>query len=260
MGVMLALLVVGIWWSATGIILLLARRPRRTYAVTLSAATAVLAGATVLLRWSSEQLTIMGSCLAFGATILIWAWLEMSFLFGALTGPRQTACEAHCRGGRHLRHAIEAILYHKFATIGAGLLVVALTWHAPNQTGLWTFAILFGMRVSAKLNLFLGVPNTGETMLPAHLKYLGAFFRRSACNVLYPFSVAGALLLSVLLIGAACNLPDWSYQSAELTMLATLAVMGMFEHWMLMLPMRADAPWGVLRSTPPLRTGPGPVS
>lgn len=259
-GLMIVMYVAGIWWCSTGVILLLARRPQRTFATSLTIATAVLAGATLLLRWSSGLTTISGSCLALGATVLIWGWLEMSFLLGAITGPRLAPCEPGCRGGRHMLHAIEAILYHELATIAAAALVLLLTWRAPNLTGLWTFMILWGMRISAKLNLFLGVPNTGETMLPPHLRYLGAFFRYRAFNMLLPVSIAGALLLCVLLSAAAWDISGWDYRAAELTLLAALAALGMFEHCMLILPMPADAPWRALRSAPVLRPKPGPVT
>jgi len=258
-GVLIVLYVVGLWWCATGAILLLARRPRRTFATALCAATAVLAAATLLLRWSSGLTTIGGSCLALAAAVLIWGWLEMTFLMAAITGPRQAACECGSRGWRHLVHAVGAILYHELATLAAAGLVTALSWHAPNPTGLWTFMTLWGMRISAKLNLFLGVPNTGETMLPPHLRYLGAFFRRRALNVLFPVSVTAAMVLSVVLVSAACSTPGWDFRTAEFALLATLAVLGMIEHWMLVLPLPADAPWRALRALPLLRPKPGSV-
>jgi hypothetical protein len=99
------------------------------------------------------------------------------------------------------------------------------------------------MRISAKLNLFLGVPNTGEIMLPPHLKYLGAFFRRRKLNLLFPISMIATTFLSVLLIGAAASTQAWGFQAGMLTLLATLSSLAWIEHWMLILPMRADAPW-----------------
>jgi putative photosynthetic complex assembly protein 2 len=245
----LVLYVIAGWWGATGLILYLVRRPGDTFKRTLALGTVLGVAALVLLRWSSLSPTIGGACVAFFATLLIWGWLEMSFLFGVVTGPRRTASAAGLRGLTRLRHAIEAILYHELATIGAAVLVLALTWHAPNPTGFWTFMLLWGMRISAKLNLFLGVPNTGEIMLPPHLKYLGAFFRRRKLNFLFPVSMIATTLLCVLLIGAAVSAPAWGFQAGELTLLATLASLAWLEHWMLVLPMRADAPWKFTRAS-----------
>jgi hypothetical protein len=231
-GVGLVLYVIAGWWGATGLILYLVRRPVATFRRTLALCSVLALAALVLLRWSSTSATISGACAAFATTLVIWGWLEMSFLFGAVTGPRRSACAAGCRGFTRLRHAIEAILYHELATIGAAALVAALTWHAPNQTGLWTFMLLWGM-------------------LPPHLQYLGAFFRRRKLNPLVPISMIATTLLSVLLIGAAVSAPAWGFQAAELTLLATLSSLAWLEHWMLILPMRADAPWKFTRAPSP---------
>jgi putative photosynthetic complex assembly protein 2 len=257
-GLGLVLYVIGAWWGATGLILYLVRRPNQTFARSLGLGSVLAVLACVLLRWSSHSSTIGAACLAFGATLVIWGWLEMSFLFGAVTGPRRSACEAGCHGIGHLRHAIEAILYHELATIGAAGLVIGLTWQAPNTTGLWTFMLLWAMRISAKLNLFLGVPNTGEIMLPPHLKYLGAFFRRRRLNPLFPISMSIVTLLCGLLIGAVWGAPVWDFTACELALLATLATLAWLEHWMLILPMRADAPWKFTR-TATLRAGPNRI-
>jgi putative photosynthetic complex assembly protein 2 len=250
--------VVGAWWGATGLILYLVRRPSRTFTRTLVLGSVLTLLAMLVLRWSRESATIGAACAAFGATLLIWGWLEMSFLLGTVTGPRRSACAAGCHGTRHFRHAIEAILYHELATIAAAGLVTALTWQAPNRTGLWTFLLLWGMRISAKLNLFLGVPNTGEIMLPAHLKYLGAFFRHRKLNILFPISVTVTTVLCVQLIGAAWGRTSWDFKAGEMTLLATLATLAWLEHWMLILPMRADAPWTFTRPAA-VRAAPDPL-
>ena len=258
-GLALVVYVIAGWWGATGLILYLVRRLSQTFPRTLGIGSVLAVLALVLLRQSSLSATISGACVAFAATLVIWGWLEMSFLFGVVTGPRRTACAAGCRGFTRLRHAIEAILYHELATVGAAGLVFALTWHAPNPTGFWTFMLLWGMRISAKLNLFLGVPNTGEIMLPPHLKYLGAFFRRRKLNVLFPISMIATTLLCVLLIVAALSAPAWGFQAGEMTLLATLASLAWLEHWMLILPMRADAPWKFTRAAT-VNPAPDPMS
>ena len=55
----------------------------------------------------------------------------------------------------------------------------ALTRDGANQVGLWTFVILWAMRQSAKLNVFLGVRNLSEEFLPEHLRYLETSLRAS---------------------------------------------------------------------------------
>jgi putative photosynthetic complex assembly protein 2 len=57
---------------------------------------------------------------------------------------------------------------------GAWLIAAHHLGRQPNQVGTGTFAVLWVMRISAKLNLFLGVRNLSEELLPPHLAYLGA--------------------------------------------------------------------------------------
>ena len=44
------------------------------------------------------------------------------------------------------------------ALLAALITLVLGTWGAENTFGMWTFAILYFARISAKLNLYLGVP------------------------------------------------------------------------------------------------------
>ena len=257
-GLGLVLLVTAAWWCSTGAILRLGARPRSTFGQSMLIATLLLALAAVALHLSSASRTIASACIAFLATVVVWGWLEMTFLLGAITGPRRSSCPAGCHGWAHLRHAVEAILYHELVTIGGAALVAALCWRAPNQTGLWTYLILWGMRISAKLNLFLGVPNTAVSMLPPHLQYLGTFFRRRAASPMFIASVLAATALCAALIGAAHRVPGWSFLAAERTLLATLAALALLEHWMLVLPIPAHAPWSAWRAAPALPGEPRP--
>jgi putative photosynthetic complex assembly protein 2 len=248
------LCVIAAWWCTTGAILYLGRRPRSTYASTLMAATALLVVASLLLRLSSHSSGAAAACVAFGATLMVWGWLEMSFLLGAITGPRKSPCTRLAANRERLRQAIGAILYHELATIAGAALVLLLTWDAPNPTALYTYLLLWAMRISAKLNLFLGVPNTGETMLPAHLKYLGSYFRAARINRLFPWSVVLATALFVALVLAAHRAPPGGGEALRWTLLATLAGLAVLEHWMLIVPMPADAPWSAWRPTRTLRS------
>jgi putative photosynthetic complex assembly protein 2 len=246
-GLLLVLYVVGTWWSATGLILFLGRLHTRTFAWSLGIASLLLLPGGLMLFWSTHETSIRGACVGFAATLVIWGWLELSFLLGMVTGPRRGACSAGCRGFPHFIHALEAILYHELATLAAAGLIVMLSWHAANQTALWTFMMLWGMRISAKLNLFFGVRNTGEIMLPQQLKYLGTFFGQRKVSRLFPVSVTLASLLCGSLVVIAYSAPSWDFVASEVALLATLAALATLEHWMLILPMRADAPWRIMR-------------
>jgi putative photosynthetic complex assembly protein 2 len=239
--------VIAAWWLSTGCIFLLGRLSPATFRWSMLGATALLPAALWMLRASSHASTALGACLGFAAAIAIWAWLEISFLLGAVTGPRRAACAADCCGRRHFWHAVEAILYHEIVSLLLLALALALSWRAANQYGLWTLLVLWGMRVSAKLNLHFGVPNVGAAMLPPHLKYLASFFRQRRTSALFPLSVLIAAVSSVALVYAGWKARAEPLNGTGLTLLATLCTLGLIEHGMLTLSLPADAFWGWMR-------------
>ena len=245
------LYVIATWWCTTGAIFLLGRLQPRTFRWSLLGATATLFAAVWGLAWSADNTTVAGACVAFGSAVLIWAWLETTFLLGAITGPRRRACEPGCHGLRHFGHAVQTILYHELATLVAVLLVCALTWSAANPYGLWTFLVLWSMRVSAKLNLHFGVPNVGVEMLPPHLQYLAGYFRQRRLNPLFPVSVVVGAALSGWLVYAAWQARGTPFESTGLTLVATLATLGLIEHLMMAFSLPADSLWSWIRRLAP---------
>lgn len=231
------------WWFSTGLILLLDRLPRRTFIVSMLGAGAVLLLSAYGLVATRDMTTIGGAYLAFACGLMAWGFLEMTFLMGVITGPRRTACPAGCGGWRHFRHGIEAILYHELAIIAAALLVLAITWDSANRIGTWTFLILWTMRQSAKLNLFLGVPNTSEEFLPDHLRYLGSYFRRRPMNPLFPLSITGGTIVAVLLVQRAATATT-GFDATGYSLLAALMALALIEHWFMLLPFKSSALWG----------------
>jgi len=243
----LALLVIALWWSTTGAIFLLGRLPARTFRTSIGITSALLCVALCAIGWSTTAASTTGACVAFCAAIIVWAWLETTFLLGWITGPRRVGSEPGAGRWRHFTQAFATVLYHELATILAVALAAALSWRAANTTALWTLLLLWGMRLSAKLNLHLGVPNVGATMLPAQLRYLAGYFRQGRVSALYPLSLIGCTVLCVVLVHAAWLAPEDSFQFAGLTLLATLALLGLFEHVMLALPVPADTFWAWMR-------------
>jgi putative photosynthetic complex assembly protein 2 len=143
---------------------------------------------------------------------------------------------------RHFRHAIEAILWHELAIVAGALLVALATRGGSNRVGLLAFLVLWGMRESAKLNLFLGVRNLGEAFLPERLRYLLSFFRRRPMNLLFPVSVTVGSWLAVEFAGRALDATS-AFAVTGQAMLATLCALAMLEHWLMVLPLPADALW-----------------
>ncbi len=237
------LVAVGIWWLGTSVILLLDGLPRWTHRVSLMAATSVAATAFAGLVLTRSEGTAAGAYIAFFCAISIWGWNELSFLTGRITGPRRSACPADCRGPRHVGHAVATVLYHELAIAACGVSIFAITWNATNTIGAWTYAVLWVMRISAKLNLFLGVPNLSEELLPPHLSYLERYFRRRRMNALLPISLAAGTVATVWFARWALAPDATPHDSVGYGLVSTLMALAVLEHWFFVIPIPSTALW-----------------
>ncbi len=238
------LMAILLWWSATGAILWLDRFRAGSRGRVMIGATAMLALALVGLRLSAHDESPWGVHLAFVSALAVWGWNEIAFLSGCLAGSSKAPCPVGSTGWNRFGRGLGAVAHHEAALLLSGIAVAALCAGGPNRTGLAAFAILWAMRVSAKLNLFLGVPNAPHDMLPAHLAHLGSFFRRRAMNLLFPVSVTAATVLCLLLSQEALRPDITDADAASATLLAALAALGVIEHWFLVFPWRAETLWG----------------
>lgn len=232
-----------VWWFSTGAILWLDGLPQRTFRYSLAAASVIAAAALYGLDASGGDRSPLAAVIAFTSSLLVWGWLEMSFLMGFITGPRRTPCPFGARGWKRTRYALEAVLHHEIALVAGAVIVATATRDAANQTGFWTYMILWAMRTSAKLNVFLGVRNLSEAFLPDHLRYLQTYFTRRPMNLLFPFTVIAATTVATLLWRLAIIAPDGSFDAVSLGFLATLLSLAVLEHWFLVLPIPADVLW-----------------
>ena len=145
---------------------------------------------------------------------------ELSHRIG--DGVARVALPGRCFGWRRFIYATQTLIYHELAILGTALVVLTLTWGAPNQFGAWTFAILWLARLSAKLNVYLGVPNLTEEFLPRHLEYLKTYFRNRPMNLLFPISVTLSTLLTILCVGHAIAPKATSFEATGWTLLSSL--------------------------------------
>lgn len=232
-----------VWWFSTGVILYLNGLPRWTHPWTMLGATLLLGVALAGLAATRDDTRVTGAYLAFTCTLLVWAWQEVAFLLGYVTGPRRTPCPAGSTGWRRAGYALLTLLHHELALIVLALAVLAATWGGANPTGIAAFLIFWVMRQSAKLNVFLGVRNLNEDFLPAHLKYLQTYFRRAPMNALFPVSVIAASWLAALLWQAAAAHGVSAFEATALTFSGTLLSLAILEHWFMVLPLPSQALW-----------------
>jgi len=232
-----------IWWFSTGLILWLDRLPDTGVRWGLVLSSALAVAALFGLAHTARQATPTGAYCAFTCTLIIWGWHELTFLSGWLTGPRRHALAAGTVGWPRFVQSVRAILWHELGLLAMGIAVVLVTWDASNTVGIWTYGVLWTMRLSAKLNLFFGVRNFSEAFLPPHLKYLQSFFRRRRMNAFFPLAVGVATWVAVLLVQGALDPALPPGERAGQWLVAALLALAIVEHWLLVLPLETTALW-----------------
>ncbi len=237
------LFAVAAWWLSTVLIIYRAGMPRRTHIATLGGATVVLLFALYMLFVSRNDASVTGAYLAFIGGLAIWGWHEVSYLFGFISGPRPDAGPPACSGWRRFVLGVKTCLYHELAVVATAGVLAAALWQADNKVGLWTFVVLWLMRWSAKLNIFLGVRNLHDEFWPEHLAYLKSFVRQRPMNELFPVSIVFATAAVVMLVISAVSAGDDLAVRAGATLLATLLSLALLEHWLLVLRINDDALW-----------------
>jgi putative photosynthetic complex assembly protein 2 len=256
------LYVLFLWWFSTGVILYLDGLPRRTFKWTMGGATLLLVVALIGLAATRDDTRITGAYLAFTCGLAVWAWQEVAFLLGYVTGPRRTACPPLATGWLRARYALQAVLHHEIALVLLGAAVLAATWDGSNMVGPWTYAILYVMRQSAKLNVFLGVRNLSEAFLPPHLEYVQSYFRRAPGNPLFPVSVIASTVAAAFVWQAAVADGVSPFDAVAISFAGTLLTLAVIEHWFMMLPLPSQVLWNwglksrvADKPTDPLRSG-----
>ena len=232
-----------VWWLSTGFLVLLVRLPRHTYSVSLAGITVVLALALWGLAANRSDTTVWAAYVSFTCAILVWAWPELSLLTGLLTGPWRQPCPRGCDPWRRAAYAVRAILYHELALLAAGIAIIVVTWGGANPVGAWTFALLWLMRLSAKLNLFMGVGFFDDEFLPEHLRYLSSFFADRPINSLFVVSMVVSMLTVTVLVRKTMSPHASAFEIASFALLASLLGLAMLEHCCLVLPLPLTSLW-----------------
>ena len=237
-----------VWWFSTGLVLYLVCLPRQTHRWSLLGATTALGVAMWGLAASSMDPTVSGAYTAFCCAIAVWGWQEICFLTGVAMGPRTEPCPSGVDGWKRVGAAIQVIVYHELQLLALGVAVVLVTLDGTNQVGLWTYVVLWTMRLSAKLNLFLGVPFLHDDWLPVQLRYLRSYFRIRPMNYLFPVAVSAATILAFVLVQAALARDVTAFDAAGRLLLASLLALAVLEHWFMVLPLPVAALWSRFRA------------
>lgn len=252
------------WWLGTGVVLWLQRRLDRTVddvhpdvgdagatagddgpeAATarpayrrapIGAALGLAATvATVVLLGTSTTLTAGASLAGFAAAIALWGTFELAWALGFLTGTHRRACPDGARGWSRFRLALGTSVHHEIAVLATGAGASVLLLHAANPTGALSFVVLWLMRWSAKLNLFLGVPNFSTEWFPARHAHLASYVRRSRPSAFFPVALVAASIVAALLYRLALEADGDAALVYALP--GTLLALAVLEHLFLALP------------------------
>jgi len=235
---------VAIWFVATGLIAWADNRERATFSTSLLiGSVAGIAGLLVILI-SSLSAQVWAVYLSFIGALMVWGWHELSFLTGASAGPRRGPADPALTGVARFRQAAATVMHHEVALAVTALLLISLSWNAPNQIGATVFVLMFGMRLISKINLFVGVPNSTSEMLPEQLAYLKTYFGPSRMTLLLGLSIAAIAGATVWFAQVALAAPVGSAEMVAASLLTTLALLGVLEHLFLALPFRDGMLWG----------------
>ena len=238
-----ALFVVGAWWLSTGLVLRLVWLGARTHARSLLALSVLSLGGLGAIAWSAQQATVTGAYVSFAGALVVWAWHELTFLLGVVTGPRHAPCPPDATGFRRFRLAAATLIHHELLLAASAGGLVAATWGAPNQVAAQTFVALWALRLSAKRNVFLGVRSFADELVPERLRYLLGYFRRDRLSPLMPASFVLAGGFAGLAFREAFASDASPFVAAGQTMVASLILLGLLEHLFLTLPLPDAALW-----------------
>lgn len=234
------------WWFSTGAILVVVRLSDKSG---LRARRVATWGGLPLLGFglygyasSLPFLTTGTVYVAFLSALAIWGWIEMSFLTGIITGPNLTDCPENTPEWERFLRAWGTVAYHEMLLTLAVVCLILVSAGSPNQFGMWTFVVLYFARISAKLNLYLGVPRINTEFIPGALSHLPSHFRIKRSNWLFPISV------TALTFAVACWLERFFAVPAPaaatgFALLTAITALALLEHWLMVLPLPDAKLW-----------------
>ncbi len=223
-----------LWFVATGVVLWLDRLPRETWPFSIVAATVASGFAMGGVLMTAGMTESAAAYAAFACALVLWGWHELSFLMGFVTGPNRAPCPDDAAGWRRFRLAAATLIHHEVAMFATAVVIIAATWGQPNQTATLTFVLLFVMRLSAKFNIFAGVPHLSTEMMPDHMAYLASYFRIRPPRLVFAISLLGMAALAGWLARAALAAEGGLATGYALAF--ALVVLAFIEHGFLVLP------------------------
>ncbi|MEM8741092.1 MAG: putative photosynthetic complex assembly protein PuhE [Pseudomonadota bacterium] len=236
-----------LWWFSTGAILVVLRHADRGGNTAHRRAVLFTAPLALFGVWglatSFAMPSVPGAYLGFVAAIAVWGWLEHAFLAGVIAGPNRRPCPPGAPEWERFVRAWGTIAYSEMALTAVLIALVWAAWDAENTVGLWSFAVLYLARISAKLNVYLGVPNINTEFLPRPVRHLASHFRVAPMNRLFPVSVTALSLATGCWLERIWAQEAGSAGAVGFALLAALTALALVEHWLMVLPLPDAKLW-----------------
>jgi len=242
-----------LWWFSTGILLWRVRQAdnagRDAHRWSVILGLPLLFAGALGFSHTLQDASVPGIYGALLSALAIWAWIELAFLSGIITGPNRVPCPPGLRLSERFLRATASILWHECLLLGTLAVMALQSAGAANQFALWTFAVLFFARISAKLNLFFGVPYINTEFLPNPLAHLASHFRHARMNALFPVSVSVLTFATGCWMERAISAADPGH-AAGFWLLAALTALATLEHWFMVLPLPDQKLWRWMMPAP----------
>jgi putative photosynthetic complex assembly protein 2 len=241
-----------LWFVSTGLVAMIHHRMRASFARALVIASVCGAAGLALIFWTHDSRSSLGAYASFLGGLLIWSWHEISFLTGAVAGSHRDPCPPDARGWDRFARATTALLHHEIALAMTAALLLSLAAVTANPTGAYCFALLLIFRLSAKLNIFWGVPSLSDELLPLHLAYLKSYFGPKRLSPMLPISIAAIAALGGWFGWSALTAPT-AHLAVQASLLCCLCLLGALEHLFLAMRFRDSALWSWAMAPLPAR-------
>jgi putative photosynthetic complex assembly protein 2 len=237
-----------LWFLGTGLVAMIIHRLRQSFGPALIIAALCAATGLGLIVMTAQSATVWATYASFLGGLLIWSWHEISFLTGTVAGPNRAPCPPGTPPRQRFAFATMALIHHELALAMTAGLLLALAAVTANATGAYTFALLLLFRLSSKLNIYWGVPNMSDELLPAHLVYLKSYFGPRRLSPLLIVSILAIFGLALWFARGALG-ADLSHAAVQAGLLCCLSLLAALEHLFLAIPFRDSALWSWAMAT-----------
>ena len=243
-----------VWWFSTGILLFFVRLIDKwenfpseakflQYCSVLASLPIFILG-IYLYHSTLDSLSVNSIYLAFLSSLIIWGWLEFAFLCGVVTGPNTDECTKSISGISRFKSSLATILYSELALILTFGWLLSFGLSALNCFGLLTFSVLYFARLSAKMNIFFGVPYINFEFFPSPLRHIATYFRVRKVTAIFPISITLITCVAFFFLEHLfTSTSNGVSTQVGYSLVLSLTILALIEHWFMVLPLPDSKLW-----------------